>query len=227
MFDLRLGGMGVLASASLLLAAPAWPGGCEGVGPGAGGAAGVGGTPSTCGDGQRQDPEQCDGTSPGGYLCTDFDYVGGSLKCDSACRWDYSGCSTASVCGNGVLEQGEQCDGDDVDPAHGCPWPTIGGRVACDSQCKSDPSPCYLPVCGNGVIENGETCDGDDLGPTWNETPLCSDIYFAPSVLGVPTNYTGGRVKCTGCSIDRSECTIPPGCYLVGPGRLGPGVACF
>ena len=78
--------MGVLASASLLLAAPAWPGGCGGVGPGTGGAAGVGGSPPACGDGQRQDPEQCDGSDPGGYLGS-FTKVG-DVAASRIARWN-------------------------------------------------------------------------------------------------------------------------------------------
>ncbi len=227
MFGLRSGGMGFLASASFLLAAPAWPGGCGGVDPGTGGTAGVGGAPMTCGNGQRQEPEECDGTDFGGQLCSDFDYDGGTLKCTSQCRRDYSGCTTNNVCGNGVLERYEECDGQQIDTGYAqCPFPAIGGTVRCNSQCKVDTSGCIQPVCGNGVIENGEECDGADLG-NYNATRTCDSLYFATSIFGVRTNFTGGDIQCTSCKIDRTECTTPRGCYHVYVGPTYQGVICY
>jgi hypothetical protein len=228
MFDLRLGGMGMLASASLTLAAPAMPDGCGTVDPGTGGTAGVAGRPGFCGDGQSQYPEQCDGEDFGNQLCTDFNnYTSGTLRCTSECQRDFSNCVRAEPCGNGVLDQYEQCDGAQVSPNYDdCPWPT-SGTVTCNSECKVDTSTCVQPVCGNGVVEKDENCDGPNMGAPYENMRLCSDLYFATSIFGVPTNYTGGALKCTGCKLDLSECTVPRGCYVVGYGRAILGPVCY
>ena len=48
--------------------------------------------------------------------------------------------------------------------------------------------------CGNGVKDPGEVCDGDDFGGL-----TCQDIGFF-----------GGELGCSGCQLDKGECTLPP-----------------
>jgi len=67
---------------------------------------------TVCGDNQIQNPnedgiqEQCEGNNLNGETCQSLGYSGGTLSCDSGCRYDLSGCDL--VCGNGFTENVEE-----------------------------------------------------------------------------------------------------------------------
>lgn len=71
--------------------------------------------PAICGNGVVDySYEDCDGTDLSGQTCANAlggrGYVGGTLKCDATCRFDFLGCATD--CGNGTVDsEVEQCDG--------------------------------------------------------------------------------------------------------------------
>ncbi|HMJ12512.1 MAG TPA: hypothetical protein VK524_13905 [Polyangiaceae bacterium] len=201
MLDVRSLGMGLLASSTLALAAPVWPGSCNG---GIGGTGGVGG--AVCGNGRIDGDEYCDGADLRSWTCRDAgaEFVGGTLKCDAACQFDTSECKLP-VCGDGKVEALEVCDGTNfAGVSTSCtshsPQTYAGGTIRCDPQsCTYDFSSCSLPACGNGVIEPGEYCDG-------------ADISFYPTCAAYdPERYApGGTIKClSDCSIDTSGCKLP------------------
>ncbi|HPH65023.1 MAG TPA: hypothetical protein PLF40_04735 [Kofleriaceae bacterium] len=68
-----------------------------------------------CGNGAITNDEQCDGANMGGASCEILGYYGGSLSCDTACKFDVRECQTFGWCGDGQLQlaDGEQCEGAD------------------------------------------------------------------------------------------------------------------
>jgi len=173
-----------------------------------------GGTPAYCGDGIKNGVEQCDGTDLVSHTCVSLGYIsGGTLKCNSSCRFDTSGCSgTGPVCGNNIREGQELCDGSD-DYLICARYRLTGGSVPCNASCTGNPSGCEPPHCGDGQINvTGEVCDGADSG-----CDTCQNH-----------GYTGGELYCrpdcsavvvSGCSGGPSTC----GNGIVEPGELCDG----
>ena len=211
MLDLRLAGMGLFASSTLVLAAPV-PGGCGGIDPG--GTGGVAGAPGTCGNDviDYDRGEECDGASVG--VCTNSgNYVGGTLRCTADCRNDTSACIPA-VCGDGKIEANEQCEGQDfgvrssqcVDHQTLAHW-YLEGTVRCGADCRFDYTGCRETRCGDGVIEGNEQCEGTNMGQYTGKT--CQQIQPV---------YLSGMPSCRQCKLDYTAC-FPHFCV---PGRLGP-----
>jgi hypothetical protein len=61
-----------------------------------------------CGDGIRQDGEECDHQDFGGRTCKDEGYYAGQLACRPECKVEASGCS--GRCGDGEINGPEGCD---------------------------------------------------------------------------------------------------------------------
>ncbi len=144
-----------------------------------------------CGNGVREEGEECDGLDLGGKACSDLGRAGGVLRCRSDCTLSEKGCVDA-LCGNGVVEEGETCDGTSFDAGGTCEAAGFGpGPVSCYRNCTVDLSQCPdPPTCGNGLLDPGEQCDG---------TPVDSDCR----TLGFP----GGVLRCNeNCSLDTSGC---------------------
>ncbi|KAH6672336.1 hypothetical protein B0J14DRAFT_563970 [Halenospora varia] len=91
-----------------------------------------------CGDGIRQDGEECDL----GYLINGTPGANCSIDCKNTTV-------CPSVCGNGIVEPGEECE------PNGKP----------DDQCGKD-CKWKMCACGNGVSEYPEQCDDGDLNGT-------------------------------------------------------------
>ncbi len=212
MLDFRASAMGFLASGGLLLAAPAWPDGCQP--PGTGGSGGSGST-AVCGNGRLEQGESCDGYDVGFESCPRFGFAGGRLKCASDCNsYDDSEC-TPAVCGNRVVEGYEECDGTQfgfLRSTRCADYPGyVSGTLTCSEVCGLDFSTCTPAVCGDGKIEGGEECEGT-VGTT-----RCQDLDW---MLGV--KYAGGELACNRCYYDPRNCRPPPGCY---PTRFG--ITCY
>lgn len=191
MFDVRLLGMGVLASSTWLLAAPALPDGCGGTGGGAasGGTAGINAPDPVCGNGRIEWGEYCEGSNFAiSTNCTDHDYgkyASGTVRCDSDdCTPDYSAC-TLAACGNGRREAAERCDGADLDLTRCDQWSPqyTGGTLSCGADCDYDTTACLLPPCGDGLVEGVELCDGSNLGAA----RTCQDVN---------STMIGGVLRC-------------------------------
>lgn len=98
-------------------------------------------SPISCGNGVREDGEECDGADGG---C-------GDSVCLDDCR-----CHGNGKCGNGTVDPGEYCDapnGTVLGPCPGSPG-YDATCVGCDLLCQ----PSSL-LCGNGRIDDGEQCD--------------------------------------------------------------------
>ena len=172
-----------------------------------------------CGDGvKNSDAEQCDGNDLNGATCKSVlanTHATGTLKCNSACRFDEGGCSVPDYCGDGILNGTEQCDGTIFSPGATCVL-LVGfgstGKLACTPNCTYDTSSCSAPVtCGNGKIDADEECDGTLLN---NKT--CATVLNNVHAIGT--------LKCSStCVLDPSGCSIEPYC---GDGKLQAGEEC-
>lgn len=98
-------------------------GGSAGASPGSGGAAGQGGAyepPETCGDGQLDPGEFCDGADLGGRSCRTYGFDDGELGC-VRCQYDLAPCSGTERCSDGADNDGDgYADCADEDCAPGC-----------------------------------------------------------------------------------------------------------
>ena len=87
-------------------------------GPGTGGAGGGSGAPPVpiCGNGKRENDEQCDGADLNGQTCATFNpnRPAGQLKCSGHCLLNDWDCMPSS-CGNDHIDDlYEECDGSDL-----------------------------------------------------------------------------------------------------------------
>ncbi len=156
-----------------------------------------------CGDGVRNEDEECDGADLGGETCLTLGFDGGSLACTEDCTFDVSGCE---YCGDGVLNAGEECDGNDLGGLTCKDLGYAGGTLKCTENCRLDRSDCEpLPTCGDGVRNEDEECDGADLGGA-----TCESI-----------GHHGGALAC------REDCTFDiTGCERCGDGILNGDEQC-
>lgn len=156
--------------------------------------------PSVCGNGIREDGEECDTIYSLGDCSQYGDFNKGKVSCTKDCFVDLSACEKENEspniptppevnppetqkpeCGNGVKEEGEECDdGNKID------------TDLCTNSCK-------IAVCGDGILSQNEECDMDKFTIT-----SCSSYN---------SNFDLGSLKCTSsCKIDTSECAISPKC---------------
>lgn len=111
-----------------------------------------------CGNGIKQDDEQCD---DGNDINND--------SCDNYCR--------IPTCGNGIIEGDEECDQPTNVNCVDCKLPTCGNNhidagETCDPPNNSNCNyTCKLSVCGNGIVELGEQCDDGNA----NENDGCNN----------------------------------------------------
>ncbi|PKN44365.1 MAG: hypothetical protein CVU59_11810, partial [Deltaproteobacteria bacterium HGW-Deltaproteobacteria-17] len=92
----------------------------------------------TCGDGQIEGAEVCDGTALGTATCATQGFDGGELACATDCTaFDTTGCSNNENCGNNTIEDAEVCDGTDLGTATCISQGFEGGTLACAANCGS------------------------------------------------------------------------------------------
>ncbi len=168
-----------------------------------------------CGNGIRDDGEDCDGVSLNSQTCVTRGFVGGRLRCDEVCDFDTSECRSESTCGDSKADSNEVCDGTDV-KLQTCLTVSdafVGGELRCNSGCQRfDTTRCLeQSSCGNDKVEivNGEKleqCDGTDLGGG-----RCEDIQGkVAGLLRCRENCTYDDRDCrdrftTDCGNDRAE----------------------
>ena len=143
----------------------------------------------TCGNGNAEAGETCDGFDLNGADCTDFGFNGGTLACNPDCEtFDFSACDT---CGDGVLDKDELCDGTELGGATCDDLGFVGGELGCLFDCTYDIANCG--TCGDGIAVPSEACDGDDIGDA-----TCVDVF---------PGAQGGTLTCDPmCEFDPSMC---------------------
>lgn len=112
-----------------------------------------------CGDGQFQEPEECDAGVANSNIEPDVcrtncrnAFCGDGVKdadeaCDDGNANDLDGCTwtcETSTCGNGIIEPMEECD--------------VGVQNS-DTQSNACRTVCRKPWCGDGMVDAGEECD--------------------------------------------------------------------
>jgi hypothetical protein len=110
--------------------------------------------PLYCGDGIKNNGEECDGT----------DGVGVHQSCDKDCKL-----VALPFCGDSIKNGAEACDGSDG----------VGVHQSCDANCNL----VDLPYCGDGIKNGAEECDGTD-GVTEHYTcsDKCELEYVPPCI---------------------------------------------
>ncbi|TDP75956.1 hypothetical protein [Bradymonas sediminis] len=158
-------------------------------------------TPETCGNGQLDEGEVCDGEQLGGETCESQGATGGQLGCKSTCLgFELTQCSAPATCGDDTIQSPEVCDGSDL---AGASCESLGfdrGTLTCANNC--------LEVNSSGCSYEGE-CQ-----PT-----TCADVG---AQCGSIDNGCGETLNCGGCDGDLScggsgeenicGATCPQGC---------------
>jgi hypothetical protein len=135
-------------------------------------------TPESCGNGQLDEGELCDGQQFA-VSCEDFGFDGGTLACTLTCDVSTSGCIG---CGNDKIEGDELCDGTDLGGESCQSLGFVGGALACSDDCSDLLTDgCVEPVCGDGMLNGDEVCDDLDFG---GQTCASIDPGFVGGALG-------------------------------------------
>jgi fibro-slime domain-containing protein len=109
-----------------------------------------------CGNGVREDLEQCDdGNTIPGDGCNGVCLTEANFDCPPS----GGPCVSTVVCGDGRVSAGEGCDDSNVTSGDGC---SATCQVESGFQCTTAGAPCSPSAstrCGDGAVNAGETCD--------------------------------------------------------------------
>ncbi|MBA2542469.1 MAG: hypothetical protein H0V17_22700 [Deltaproteobacteria bacterium] len=142
----------------------------------------------TCGDADKNGPEQCDAADLDGADCTDAGFYGGQLACNPICGFNTSSC--VGKCGDNLINGPEQCDGTKLASRTCQSFGFQGGQLTCNANCGFDTSQC-IGFCGDGDLNGSEQCDTNDF-----DGLTCQAFGF----------YTG-ELSCTiGCTLFAGAC---------------------
>ena len=185
----------------------------------------------TCGDGEIEGNEQCDGDNLDGKTCADYKGRGatGSLSCDATtCQIISTACvaPVINTCGNGQLDDGEECDVDSSNQlvfADGisCNAYHAGaqGTPLCESCHAVYVNACtwggeggvstnnaVVEQCGTLTVTGSDTCSISGSGST---------IVLRGTVLTPKKTYAGGgvvikngRISYVGCTPTMDNATV-------------------
>ena len=98
-------------------------------------------TINNCGNGTKDDGEQCDGADFGGKTCASIGFSGGQLQCNNFCAIVASGCTPPENCNN--------AQDDDQDGQYDCLDADCSGQPVCLDSCAS-PIVATLPSFNTG-----------------------------------------------------------------------------
>lgn len=154
---------------------------------------------ASCGDGNIEGAESCEGSNFRNATCENAGFAGGMLTCTSTCGVSYTSCVLPG-CGNNIIEANrlEECEGDNHNSATCESMGFAAGMLGCDATCHFDTHSCVSPGCGNGILEPPlEECEGENLN---NGSCMAQ-------------GFVGGNLGCSpsSCTYDTSNC-IAPGC---------------
>ncbi len=176
-----------------------------------------------CGDGITNGNENCDGNDLNHKSCTDLSgFVGGTLRCNTSCQFDTSGCVQCTDsdltlcqnnqicnagrctdpananCGNGSIDENEACDGSNLNQKKCSDFPEfVDGSLSCNALCKFDTSGCVQ-------------CTNSDLS-LCQPNQICNNGHCVD-----PSEYCGdGTVNnnenCDGSDLNHKSCSDLPG----------------
>ena len=187
------------------------------------------GLKTTCGDGELNDGEICDGTlfaegvkvCPAGLIPKDES----AFACTKTCSLDITNACAAPTCGDNELTAGEICDGDKFrDGVKVCPFgmeEVDSPEWGCTNTCLLDiTKACKLPENNNTNTNTNtcqETCNNDEL----DEGEVCDGDKFAAGVKKCPDGMVELQnpvYSCNQqCGLDISKACVPSIC---GDGKL-------
>lgn len=156
--------------------------------------------PSSCGNGNIDSGEGCDGSNFGGNTCLTFGYADGSLTCTSSCQIDVSSCSNPIDCTTDTDCYGLQiCDSNThqcLCPSNVCPAPKVVNNTC---------NRCVCPTsCGANQIQRADCSCQDITSEASSErklilgiiTPEGDETFFQGNkiVFEAEAFYTNGDV---------------------------------
>ncbi|MBU2562107.1 MAG: hypothetical protein KKF68_00400 [Nanoarchaeota archaeon] len=147
----------------------------------------TGGTTGTCGDGEINTGEMCEGSNWGNISsCSIFDqFTGGTLSCGSDCKFNTRLCTggEGGECGDTIIDAGEHCDGSNWGPITNCNYFDYftGGTLSCRDDCKLETELCtggespnydLFPSIGTCYYneDTNDDCDDGFLTYSWIAT---------------------------------------------------------
>jgi len=126
--------------------------------------------PASCGNGQVDPGEQCDGSVSKKVTCTSLGFMGGTVACDSYCKYDTAKCEK---CGDGKIHSGEQCDKTNLNGKTCKDLGFTGGILGCAVTCALSSDQCTSKGCTSAAVAGGSykvTTSGSTY-PTANGSP--------------------------------------------------------
>lgn len=162
-----------------------------------------------CGNGTREDAEDCDGSDIGGVTCEDVGFLPGatgSVSCNANCTYNINNCN-GTRCGapNGAPADGAgACGTDWSDGATGCTRDCAGGSCASPIECPADRSCDLNCTDGTGCTDAtvtcaaGHTCDVSctALGSCSNATIDCPPDADCHVTCDATNGCNGATVNC-------------------------------
>ena len=165
------------------------------------------GAPETCGNGEIDGPEVCDGDNLASATCESLGYGPGTLSCLPNCgAFDTSQCGGTATCGNGEIDGLEVCDGENLAGKTCEDFGYQSGSLACASNCRSfDESQCVREIECSPDCPSGYQCD--------LPTGTCIDGDPTALVLNVLTHRVQGEIRQNGAPpsyqySDNDECVF-------------------
>ncbi|OYT27112.1 MAG: hypothetical protein B6U97_02370 [Candidatus Altiarchaeales archaeon ex4484_96] len=139
---------------------------------------------SYCGDGMKDEGEQCDGSDLGGKSCKSLGYDRGTLKCSSSCTYITSSCSyDVGGGGGGGGSSGGSRGGSLSIQAESC-FDGLMNQNETGVDCGGPCSPCAS--CIDGILNQGEL--GVDCGGPCAPCESTSTTSTASTTSSIPTS---------------------------------------